>query len=666
VVWLARREYFYMVDKLENKPLLAASKVEYFFDSPRNRFLEIIKERVPWCISRERVWGTPIPIWKCSSCGKKEPLFSKPEIVSRASKLPDGADFELHRPWIDRIEIRCTNCGNIMSREPFVLDTWHNSGASPYASLNDNEFLKLIPAAFLTEGIDQTRGWAYTLLIDNIIMRDKAESPYKAFLFQGHLLDENGNKMSKSQGNVIDAKEFLSKNSVDLVRYYFLWKASPIDSFNFNPTELSTRPYQILNTLYNLHVYLHQNSKYDKFDMNNLDIEKIKKSKFYGLMEKWINSKLQLLIRNVTKSLDTCKFNEGAKSIEDFVINSLSQTYVPFTRDDLWEDNPESLERRGVIYTLLGLALRYGDILLHPFSPFISNYLFLMLFMRRKSILLESWPPVIEEDIDLQIESSVGKVREIISLSNSARMKAKIKRRWPISQVVIFLEKDEISQVEHFSDLMKNQLNTDRLEIKSIPRIKSIYDRVRTLLDLGLIKVTMKLKIKRFAPFVKDRVSLLVTSFEKADQMAILQSLISCGSYRLKVGNDSFEILKDDIDLTYTAAHGYSIAETESQDTVIFIETLRDMDLVTKGFVKDLARNFQQLRKEMGYLPTDLLSYAHVSNLSENEVASLGVFKDELAYLVRAKSVEFYPHTKEEDMYKEVEIDGRKLLLSIK
>lgn len=666
VVWLARREYFYMVDKLENKPLLAASKVEYFFDSPRNRFLEIIKERVPWCISRERVWGTPIPIWKCSSCGKKEPLFSKLEIVSRASNLPDGADFELHRPWIDRIEIRCTNCGNIMSREPFVLDTWHNSGASPYASLNDNEFLKLIPAAFLTEGIDQTRGWAYTLLINNIIMRDKAESPYKAFLFQGHLLDENGNKMSKSQGNVIDAKEFLSKNSVDLVRFYFLWKASPIDSFNFNPTELSTRPYQILNTLYNLHIFLHQNSKYDKFDLNNLDIEKIKKSKFYGLIEKWINSKLQLLVHNVTKSLETCKFNEGAKSIEDFVINSLSQTYVPFTRDDLWEDNSGSLERRSVIYTVLGVALRTVDILLHPFSPFVSNYLFLMLFMTRKAILLESWPLVIEEGVDLNIESSVGKVKEIISLSNSARMKAKIKRRWPVNQVVIFLDKDEISQVENFSNLIKIQLNTDRLEVKSIPHIQSIYERVRTLLDLGFIKMTMKLKIKRFAPYVKDRLSLLVASFEGADHMAILQSLTSHGSYRLKVGNDLFEIVKDDIDLTYMAAHGYSIAETESHDTVIFIATLRDMDLVTKGFVKDLARNFQQLRKEMGYLPTDLLSYAHVSNLSESEVDSLGVFKDELAYLVRAKSVEFYPHTEEEDTYKEVEIDGRKLLLSIK
>jgi isoleucyl-tRNA synthetase len=666
VVWLARREYFYMVDKLENKPLLAASKVEYFFGSPRNRFLEIIKEKVPWCISRERVWGTPIPIWKCKSCGKKDPLFSKLDIVSRASKLPDGQDFELHRPWIDRIEITCTNCGSIMSREPFVLDTWHNSGASPYASLSDNEFLKLIPADFLTEGIDQTRGWAYTLLINNIIMRDKAESPFKAFLFQGHLLDEKGNKMSKSQGNVIDAKEYLSKNSVDLLRYYLMWKASPIDSFSFNPEELSTRPYQVFSTLYNLHIYLQQNCEYDKFDLNKVDLENIKKSKFYGLMEKWINSKLQLLIRNVTKSIETCKFNDGAKLIEDFIINTLSQTYVPFTRDDLWEDSSESLERRSVIYTVLGVALRYVDILLYPFSPFITNYLFLVLFNTNKTIQLESWPPLIESDIDLKVEGLVAKMREIISLSNSARMKAKIKRRWPIGQVVIFSDNEEISQVEEYSDLMKVQLNTDKLEVKSIPQIKNIYDRVMALLDLCLIKISIKLKIKRFAPYLKDRLPILVSSFENVDRMTVLQSLLLNRSYQLKIGDDSFEIVKDDLDLTYSASDGYSIAETESHDTVIVIETIRDMDLVTKGFVKDLARNLQQLRKEMGYLPTDLLSYAHVSNLSETEVASLGVFKDELAYLVRAKSVEFYLHLSEKVKYKEIEIDGRKFLISIK
>jgi isoleucyl-tRNA synthetase len=148
--------------------------------------------------------------------------------------------------------------------------------------------------------------------------------------------------------------------------------------------------------------------------------------------------------------------------------------------------------------------------------------------------------------------------------------------------------------------------------------------------------------------------------------MIVLQSLLSNGSYQLRIGNDSFEIVRDDLDLTYSASDGYSIAETESYDTVIVIETNRDMVLVTKGFVKDLARNLQQLRKEMGYLPTDLLSYARVSNLSETEVASLGVFKDELAYLVRAKSVEFYLHLLEKDKYKEIEIDGRKFLISIK
>jgi len=157
VVWLARREYFYMIDKLENKPINAISSVNFFFDSPKNRFSEIIKEQVPWCISRERVWGTPLPIWSCNKCGAKEPLFSRSEIIKRALKLPDGEQFELHRPWIDNIEIDCSKCGNLMNREPFVLDTWHNSGASPFASFSDEEYKNLIPAAFLTEGIDQTR-----------------------------------------------------------------------------------------------------------------------------------------------------------------------------------------------------------------------------------------------------------------------------------------------------------------------------------------------------------------------------------------------------------------------------------------------------------------------------------------------------------------------------
>ena len=165
LVWLARREYFYMLDKLGDKAIKAAEDVEYFFDQPKNRFLEIIKEKHPWCISRERFWGCPIPVWKCDECGNMEQLFSRKEIIESAIELPDGENFELHRPWIDKIKVKCKECNAIMSREEFVLDTWHNSGSAPIASLDEATYKEKIPAPFFTEGIDQTRGWAYTCLL---------------------------------------------------------------------------------------------------------------------------------------------------------------------------------------------------------------------------------------------------------------------------------------------------------------------------------------------------------------------------------------------------------------------------------------------------------------------------------------------------------------------
>lgn len=666
VVWLARREYFYMIDRLHDQPLSGASKVEYFFESPRNRFLEIIKEKVPWCITRERVWGTPIPIWKCGVCSNREAFFSKAEIISRAINISKEFDFELHRPWIDRIQITCNKCANIMSREPFVLDTWHNSGAAPYASLTDEEFMHQVPAAFMTEGIDQTRGWAYTLLIENVIIRDTNEAPFKSFLFQGHILDKNGNKMSKSLGNVISAKELLTTNSVDLIRFYLLWKSSPIDSLSFNLAELSTRPYQVLSTLYNLHVYLHQNSEYDKFDMKNIDLAKTKASNSYGLMEKWINSRLQSLVCTVTESYHRCKFNEGAKAIEEFVINSLSQVYVPFTRDDLWDDSSEFLERRQVIYSTLAHALRQIDILIHPLCPFISNYLYLMFFKTKNTILHESWPQVSGEETNPFIDRNIEKVKEIISLANSARMKAKIKRRWPINSATVIVDNDEISMLAGITDLIKTQINTDRLSMELIPELKDKYNRINKLLQLGLIDVRMRLKTKRIAPYLRNNLSKLVTSFESENHVDILQSLISSGKYSLNYNGSDFEITKEDIELIYSAAGGYEMAESEALQTTVFIETIRSEQLITKGFVKDLARNLQQLRKEKGFLPTDLLSFASVSNLNESELAQITKFKDDLAYLVRAKSVELCIDKFDHQDYKEINIDGRKVLISIK
>ncbi|OLC85325.1 MAG: isoleucine--tRNA ligase, partial [Thaumarchaeota archaeon 13_1_40CM_3_50_5] len=503
VVWLARREYFYIIEKLGDKPLEAAQNVEYFFEPPKNRFVEIIKEQHPWCISRERVWGTPLPIWSCSKCGHKEALFSRADIVRKAIELPDGQDFELHRPWIDRIKINCEKCGATMQREQFVLDTWHNSGAAPYASLTDEEFNDLIPATFLTEGIDQTRGWAYTLLMENVIMNEAGIAPFQSFLFQGHVLDEKGNKMSKSLGNVIEARALLSDNPVDLVRLYFIWKSSPIESLNFSLDEMKTRSYQILSTLHNLHVYFKQNSGFDKFDHDKHNLQWVADGNLLGQTEVWLLSKLQGLITEVTDSFSRCRFHEGAKAIDEFIINHLSQTYVPLTRNVIWDDSVENLDRRLAVYSVIGHALMQLDIMLHPLSPFITEYLCLTCFEKKSSILLASWPTHDEKLVNVKVESAFDMIKEIVSLANAARNLAGLKRRWPIKQVMICGHGVKSLDIEGFSDALKSQLNTGEYKLVEMPGGSQV-EKVVGLLD-GKMPISFSVALVRnnVAPRVK-------------------------------------------------------------------------------------------------------------------------------------------------------------------
>ena len=660
LVWLARREYFYMLDRLDDKAVDAAQKVEYFFDQPKNRFLEIIKEKHPWCISRERFWGCPLPIWKCTECENIERLFSRKEIVDVADDLPDGPDFELHRPWIDRVSIKCKKCSAKMQREEFVLDTWHNSGAAPFASLSDDEYKKTIPAPFFTEGIDQTRGWAYTLLIENVIFNNKDTSPYNSFLFQGHVLDEKGNKMSKSTGNVLDAADLLDEYPVDLVRFYFMWKSSPIETLNFSTKELMSRPYQILSTLFHIHLYFKQNSEYDKFNINEATVGWAKDNDMLTSTDIWLLSKLQKTIELSTMSNIECKFHESASAIEDFLINSLSQIYIPITKPELWNDDENKKDRRHVIYAIIAESLKTLDILIHPFSPFTSEYLYTTTFGDKESILLETWPKSTPALVNESVEESFDIMNEIVSVCAAARMKGKLKRRWPLKHALICVEKGLQKKIELLSELLQSQLNVEDYKIIELENHDGISEMLEMKKSGAPVIPKIELNRKTIGPKAKQNLGKLLEIFSETKPDEIIQGLEKDSSFTFDVNGTKISLDTDDFIIEFDVQEGFAFSRRNN--LIGIISTERNDELMAKGLIKDLARRLQALRKERGYNPTDVLNTASILDLDEESLSMIKNKTEELSFLVRVKQVNFTQTCKK---YKDDDIDGQKIRISV-
>ena len=660
IVWLARKGWFYKLDRLGDKAINAAESAEYFFEQPKNRFLGIIKERHPWCISRERIWGCPLPVWVCSDCKKQNWFFTRKEIIESAAKLPDGPNFELHRPWIDNITIKCKQCNSTNTkREEYVLDTWHNSGSAPYSSLTDEEYSKWIPAPFFTEGIDQTRGWAYTLLIENVILNNGPIPPFKSFLFQGHVLDEKGGKMSKSLGNVIDGAELLEKYPVDLIRFYFIWKASPIEPLSFSTDELMSRPYQVLNTLFNLHLYFKQNSEYDNFDETKT-ISWAKENKLLTSPDIWLLSKLQKLIKKITERNETCKFHEAAKAVDDFIINNLSQIYIPITRGELWDEEESKKNRRLAIYAVLKDVLKTLDILIHPLCPFTSEHLYQTVFDGKQSILLDKWPQYQESLVNEEIEESFDIMKDVVSVSSAARMKEKLKRRWPLNEALICVSKGQKQKLESLSPLLMSQLNVEKFTIFEIEK-ESGLEQILELKQMGLpLRSVVELERKRIGPKAKQHMGKLVNVFSETNKEEIITSLQKEGQYNYEIDGEKISLDKEDFIVDFDASEEFAVSKRDNY--IVFVSTSRNKEMMAKGLIKDIARRLQTLRKERGYNPTDILSVASILDLDDESLEMIKEKSEELAFLVRVKQVNFIESCKE---YKDDDIDGQKIRISV-
>ncbi len=652
LVWLARREYFYWVDRMRKDLVKAAEDTEYFFDGPRNRFLSSVAESPPWCITRERVWGTPLPIWVCEACGEKTGAFSRKKIVELASSLPDGPAFELHRPWVDRISLTCPKCGGKATREPFVLDTWHNSGSSPYASFTDTEYRELVPVAFLTEGIDQTRGWAYTLLVLNVLMTGKPKSPYESFLFQGHVLDEKGVKMSKSLGNVVQGLDLLRGNSVDVTRFYMMSKASPEDSMSLDLKEMSGRPYQVLSTLYHLHVYLAQNGGVDGYDPERHTLAWAERKGLLTVVDKWLLSKLAQAGSAAAGAYAGCRYNDAAKAMESLVISSASQGYVRLVRSELWKDDPESRERRLAIYAVLGHALKTSDELLHPIAPFATEFLFQEVFAKapwRSPLVAQGagkrparkWPAA-----EARVDFSLG----VEEACNSARTKARLKRRWPVRSLFV-LTPARLAGVSSGA----------RKTTASLCNAKEVVLAGST--SKFPAKFVLRPNPSRIGALFKERSRDVLSAARELHGEDAYAAHTSGRPIGLATRTGRVEVPASAYVLEVTPDDGYEFGEKDG--VFVALAKTRDPALIAEGLVRDLARRLQALRKERGFVPTELLEAAAVAGLEDEDLALLGPMAKELAFLVRAKRVDLMKERPPSGSWSEEDLDGRPLYLDV-
>lgn len=641
LIYYARESWFIKMTAVKEQLIANNNTINWIPDAiGKGRFGEWLEHVQDWGISRNRYWGTPLNVWECS-CGHQHSIGSIAELKSMSDNCPE--DIELHRPYIDAVTIKCPECGGEMKRVPEVIDCWFDSGSMPFAQWhypfeNKEIFAERYPADFISEAVDQTRGWFYSLLAISTLLFDNAS--YKNVIVLGHVQDKDGKKMSKSKGNAVDPMDALRKHGADAIRWYFYENSAPWLPNRFHDDAVQEGQRKFMGTLWNTYAFYVLYANIDNFDATKYDLEYDKLS----VMDKWLLSRLNTLIKAVDNNLANYKVTETAKVLQDFV-DELSNWYVRRSRERFWgkDMNQDKINAYMTLYTALTTVVKLAA----PMVPFITESIYrnLVCSVDDKapiSVHLCDFPVANEAFIDTELEAEMELVLEIVVLGRAARNASNIKNRQPIGNMYV---KADRQLDDFFKEIVASELNLKAVSFK---------DDMEEYLSYSF-----KPQFKVLGPKVGKQIGEVKAALAGINGHAAKAELESTGKLKLTLKSGEVELLPEDVDITMSQTEGF--ATQRYGNVTIALETTLSQELIEEGFVREIISKLQTMRKENGFQVVDHITVYAAGNDKLVDIMSRN--EDFLKKVVLADKV-VYGST--EGFVKEWNINGEDITLAVK
>lgn len=619
LIYYARESWYIKMTAVKEDIIRNNNTINWIPESiGKGRFGDWLENIQDWAVSRNRYWGTPLNVWICE-CGHMHSIGSIEELKSMSKNCPE--DIELHRPYIDAVTISCPECGKEMKRTPEVLDAWFDSGSMPFAQHhypfeNQEKFEAQYPADFISEAVDQTRGWFYSLLAISTLIFNRA--PYKNVIVMGHVQDEDGQKMSKSKGNAVDPMDALNKFGADAIRWYFYVNSAPWLPNRFHDKAVEEGQRKFLGTLWNTYAFYVLYADIDNFDPTKYNLEYDKLS----VMDKWLLSKLNTLVKTVDDYLSNYKITETARALQSFT-DDMSNWYVRRCRERFWAKGMEQDKINA--YMTLYTALITLSKISAPMIPFMTEEIYQNLVRSvdknaPESIHLTDFPKVNEEFIDKDLEVSMDEVLDIVVLGRAARNSANIKNRQPIGNMYV---KAENVLSPFYVEIIEDELNVKAVEFK---------DDVEEF-----VSYSFKPQLKTVGPKYGKLLGKIKESLSNLDGHKAMQELNADGALNFDFDGEKVVLGREDL-LIETAKNDNFVTEADNKVTVVLDIRLDDA-LLEEGFVRELISKIQTMRKEAGFEVVDHIVLSQSGNdriaeiIKKNEaVIKNDTLADEIVY----------------------------------